>query len=203
VTAGRGARGCRRAGATGRAFIRVATTVALGLASTPATTWGGGALAGTRALRAPGARHDVHVSHTRAVVEGNTVALRVRLFADDLEATLRRTSGDPALRLGTPAADTAFARYFARQVGVTADGARLVPRLTGAGTESDAAGIAMRWFLVQLTAPTPVRTLTLRNALMFDTFRDQQNIVAVMRLPGERRTTLFFAAGDEKEQVVP
>jgi hypothetical protein len=158
------------------------------------------------ALLAPAAAsalHDVHVSHTRAVVEGRTVALNVRLFADDLAATLRRTSGDAALALDTPAGDSAFARYLARQVTVSADGVRLVPRVTAAGTANDGTGVPMRWYVVELTAPAPVAKLALRNALMFDTFRDQQNIVAVLRMPGERRTTLFFASGDEKEQVVP
>ena len=147
--------------------------------------------------------HDVHVSHTRAVVEGRTVVLNVRLFADDLEATLRRASGNAALRLDTPAADSAFARYLARQVTVTADGAPLAPRVTQAGTANDATGVPMRWYLVELAAPRPVQALAIRNALLFDTFRDQQNIVAVMRMPGERRTTLFFASGDEKAQTVP
>ena len=173
----RGARGARR----------MALLAAAGLLA-PARAW---------------ALHDVHVSHTRAVVEGRTVALNVRLFADDLEATLRRASGDAALRLETPAADSAFARYLARQVTVTADGVRLVPRVTGAGTANDGAGVPMRWYVVELTAPAPVGKLALRNALMFDAFRDQQNIVAVMRMPGERRTTLFFASGDETAQVVP
>jgi hypothetical protein len=55
---------------------------------------------------------------------------------------------------------------------------------------------------VELDAPRPVARLALRNTLMFDVFRDQQNIVTVLRMPGERRTTLFFAAGEDREQVV-
>lgn len=156
-------------------------------------------LAGARGAGA----HDVHVSHTRAVVEGSRVVLNVRLFADDLEATLRRTSGSAALRLETAAGDSAFARYLARQVTVSADGARLAPRVTSAGTANDATGIPMRWYLVELAAARPVRALAIRNALLFDAFRDQQNIVAVMRMPGERRTTLFFASGDDGAQTVP
>jgi hypothetical protein len=129
--------------------------------------------------------------------------MQVRLFADDAEATLRRASGDAALRLGTAAADSAFARYFARQVTVTADGARLAPRLAASGAATDGGGFPVRWFLVELTAARPVRRLTMRNALLFDAFRDQQNIVAVTRVPGDRRATLFFAAGDEQAKQVP
>jgi hypothetical protein len=43
----------------------------------------------------------------------------------------------------------------------------------------------------------------MRNALLFDTFRDQQNIVAVTRVPETARATLFFAAGDEQAKQVP
>jgi hypothetical protein len=148
------------------------------------------------------ARHDVHISHTRLVVEGRTVVCRVRLFADDLERTLRQRTGDAALRLDSPAADSAFARYFAERVTLTADGARLTGRLSAAGQERDAGGYAMRWYVVELQAPRPVARLGVRNALLFDVFRDQQNIVAALRTAGDRRSTLFFAAGDTKEQVL-
>ena len=146
--------------------------------------------------------HDVHVSHARLVIEGRTVVLRVRLFADDLERALRSHSGDAALRVSTPAADSAFARYFGARVSLTADGARLAPRISAAGDEKDVGGYAMRWYVVELEAARPVARLALRNTLMFDLFRDQQNIVTALRMPGERRTTLFFASGDTKEQTL-
>jgi hypothetical protein len=74
--------------------------------------------------------------------------------------------------------------------------------VSASGEERDAGGYAMRWYVVELDAARPVTRLALRNTLMFDLFRDQQNIVTVLRMPGERRTTLFFAAGEDREQVI-
>ena len=147
--------------------------------------------------------HDVHVSHMRIVVEDRTVAVQVRLFHDDLQDAVRRAAGSAALTLSSAAGDSAFVRYFARSVGVSADGARLVPRLLQARDERDVGGVAMRVYTVELAAARPVRRLALRDALLFEHFRDQQNLVVVLRMPGERRTSLFFAAGDTREQVVP
>ncbi len=152
---------------------------------------------------ASSALHDVHVSHMRFVVEGTTVAAQVRLFHDDLQDAVRAHARAPQLVLSSPAGDSAFARYFAQGVGVTADGVRLVPRLLQARDERDAGGIPMRVYTVELTAARPVRTLALRDALLFEHFRDQQNLAVVVRMPSERRTSLFFAAGDTKAQVVP
>ncbi|MGZ8378745.1 MAG: DUF6702 family protein [Gemmatirosa sp.] len=147
--------------------------------------------------------HDVHVSHMRVVVEGANVAAQVRLFHDDLQDAVRVHAKAPALVLSSVAGDSAFARYFAQGVGVTADGVRLVPRLLQARDERDAGGIAMRVYTVEFAAARPVRRLALRDALLFEHFRDQQNLAVVLRLPGDRRTSLFFAAGDTQEQVVP
>jgi hypothetical protein len=139
----------------------------------------------------------------RIVVEDRTVAVQVRLFHDDLQDAVRRAAGSAALTLSSAAGDSAFLRYFARSVGVSADGARLVPRLLQARDERDVGGVAMRVYTVELGAARPVRRLALRDALLFEHFRDQQNLVVVLRMPGERRTSLFFAAGDTREQVVP
>jgi hypothetical protein len=147
--------------------------------------------------------HDVHVSHMRVVVEGTTVAAQVRLFHDDLQDAVRRHAGSPQLLLSSPAGDSAFARYFAQGVTVTADGARLTARLLQARDDRDTGGVPMRVYTVELAAPRPVRRLALRDALLFEHFRDQQNLAVVLRMPGERRTSLFFAAGDTREQVVP
>jgi hypothetical protein len=147
--------------------------------------------------------HDVHVSHMRLVVEGPTVAAQVRLFHDDLQDAVRRHAGAPRLVLSSAAGDSAFARYFARAVTVTADGARLAARVLQARDERDAGGVPMRVYVVEMTAARPVRALAVRDALLFEHFRDQQNLAVVVRMPSERRTSLFFAAGDERAQAVP
>ena len=176
-----------------------------GLLLASAGAAGAGGATAPRGGHAPGASaagHDVHVSHTRLVVEGASVVARLRLFHDDLQDAVRRHAGRPTLALSSPAGDSAFARYLATRVGVTADGTRLVPHLAAAGDDRDTGGVPMRWYLVELRAPRPVRRLALRQTLLHEWFRDQQNLVTVLRMPGERRTTLFFAAGDPREQVV-
>ena len=182
-----------------RRWMRAATpALALAVSAVPVSAVSASAVSVSAVLV-----HDVHVSHMRVVVEGATVAAQVRLFHDDLQDAVRAHARAPQLVLSWAAGDSAFARYFAQAVGVTADGVRLVPRLLQARDERDAGGIPMRVYTVELAAARPVRTLALRDALLFEHFRDQQNLAVVLRLPGDRRTSLFFAAGDPKAQVVP
>jgi hypothetical protein len=60
----------------------------------------------------------------------------------------------------------------------------------------------MFWYVVQFTARQPVRRLAISNQLLFEVFRDQQNLVTILKAPGDNRWSLYFAAGDTKEQVV-
>ncbi len=54
--------------------------------------------------------HDTHVSHTRMVLEGKTLACRVRLFKDDLEHALQASTGRAELKItDTDRADSVFA----------------------------------------------------------------------------------------------
>ena len=67
----------------------------------------GGGDAGVRVM------HDVHSTHTRAVVENGTVMWKVRLFSDDLEKGLRAYARRPAFALDRdPKADSLFTAYF-------------------------------------------------------------------------------------------
>ncbi|MFZ5623388.1 MAG: DUF6702 family protein, partial [Gemmatimonadota bacterium] len=149
------------------------------------------------------ARHDTHVSHARCAVEAASVVCRVRLFRDDLELALRAARRDHALAL-TPAArqDSAFQAYAATRLVFTADGVRLSGRVIESGVEVDQAKQQVAWYTLEFTAPRPVRTLIARNTLLFDAFNAQQNIMQLLKLPENRRQTLYFAAGDEGEQRV-
>lgn len=151
----------------------------------------------------PVVSHDVHLSHTRMVVDGATVLARVRVFHDDLEVVLRRHGNRPDLRISSGASqDSAFAAYFDAKVSLRSAGERLVPKVLQSGPDPDASDSPMWWYLVELKASKPIESLAVRYGLMFEQFTDQRNIVAILKMPGEKRQSLYFAAGDEREQVV-
>ncbi len=151
----------------------------------------------------PGPFHDVHISHTRLVLEGQTVALRVRLFHDDLTLALRAFAARPDLEItAEQRADSLFAAYFGRVVKLEADGQPVRVRVTGSGMERDQAEQDVVWYLMEGAVPRTPKQLVILNGLLFDTWRDQQNIVQLLRLPGEERKTLYFTAGDPREQTV-
>jgi hypothetical protein len=151
----------------------------------------------------PAVAHDVHLSHTRMVVDGATVLARVRVFHDDLELVLQRHGSRPDLRITNGASqDSAFAAYFDARVSLTSAGERLRGRVLQSGPDPDASDSPMWWYLIELKAAKPIESLAVRYELMFEQFGDQRNIVAILKMPGEKRQSLYFAAGEEREQVV-
>jgi len=148
-------------------------------------------------------RHDLHLTHTRMVIEGRTVACRIRLFKDDLQAALRQYADRPDLALTHEArADSLFQAYWTRNMRLDANGVPLALRVTSSGAETDPAAQEVVWYVLEGTAGADVARLTVLNALMFELFRDQQNIIQLLRLPGDTRKTLYFAATDPREQTL-
>lgn len=151
------------------------------------------------------ARHDVHVSVSRVVLEQGTLYWRVRCFADDLTLALRGVSGDSTFAFSTAASaadDSLFMRYFRARVQVDADGARATPRLLERGTEQDDAGGPVRWYVLAFPVPATAKALRIRHALLFDVFRDQQNLVTLLDVATGKRQPLYFSAGNDVAQVV-
>jgi hypothetical protein len=148
-------------------------------------------------------RHDIHVTQSRVVIENGTVLWRVRCFADDLEKSLRAFSNRPAFALESDrSADSIVTAYFNAKVRVDADGKRLSARLLQSSSERDPAGGGVQIYVLQLNAATQPRSMTVRNALMFEQFPTEQNLVILLAMPGERRRSLFFAATDDVAQTV-
>lgn len=143
----------------------------------------------------PAAPHDLHLTHTRMVIEGTAVVARVRMFRDDLEKSLKRKITDDA------ASRAAVAAYMSQHFMVSADGAKLTGEVLDSGGDMDG-DQPVWWVLVQWKAATPVKSLGVRVHLMFESFRDQQNTVLVAKQPGDERRGLYFQAGDLKEQIL-
>jgi hypothetical protein len=146
-----------------------------------------------------GARHDLHLSQTRLVVDGTTVALRIRVFEDDLGLALTRAAGSK-----TPVviSDSLVGRYLASHVAVRANGQLLTATVGGVGEESDAQNQRVRWVLFTYRADRPITALALRVAPFFELYDDQQNIVTAVRGASGPRRSLLFTTGEAGEQVV-
>jgi hypothetical protein len=152
-------------------------------------------------LGSPAARHDVHVSHTRLVVEGATVAAQVRLFRDDVEKTFAARAGTPAFDVArAPKRDSLLGAYLDERFVLEGDGVRLRGTVEGSGIETDRDRQEVVWVLLDFPAAKPVASIRLRNVIFHETWADQQNIVQVLHLPDEARQTLYFAPGDGKAQ---
>jgi hypothetical protein len=154
---------------------------------------------------APAVRHDVHVSVSRVVLEDGTIFWRIRGFADDLERALRGLTRDSTFTFAatrSAVSDSLFTRYFTAHVQVDADGRRTTPRLVSSGTEDDEAGGPVRWYLFAFDVPRTTKSLRIRHALLFDVFRDQQNLVTWLDAASGRRQPLYFTAGNDVPQTI-
>jgi len=160
-------------------------------------------LLGASLLGAAPVPHDIHTSHTRAVVENGTVLWRVRLFSDDLEKGLRAYGKRPGFKLdGDPASDSLFTAYFNSKVSVAADGRALTATLLQKGTDKDPVGGTVHWYLLQFDAGKQPTMLSVRNTLLREQFENQANIVVLLAMPGEKRHSLYFGDADGKPQTV-
>ncbi len=149
------------------------------------------------------APHDIHTTHTRAVIENGAVLWKVRLFSDDLEKGLRAYAKRPGFVLATDeAADSLFTAYFNARVQVTADGRPLSATLVQAGTDKDPVGGTVNWYLLEFAAGRQPARLSVRNRLLAEQFSNQANIVVLLSMPGEKRYSLYFGDGDMAAQSV-
>lgn len=150
----------------------------------------------------PAAGHDLHLSHTRMVLEERAVVLRIRLFHDDLQEALRRFSGDSTLRLSAEhRADSLFGAYLVRTLRLEADGRSVRLTVSASGLEKDQTAQEVVWYVLEGGLERPASQLMMLNGVLFELFRDQQNIVQLLRLPEDRRRTLYFTAQDPQEQA--
>lgn len=136
--------------------------------------------------------HDFHVSYGRMAVEGSSVAVRLRFFADDLQKAIRTFTADETTSItDDPVSWAPFESYLAGAFDLVAGDDTLQAVIIGSG-EDVMDKQPVRWFLVQYTASDPVRKIAVRNRLLFDEFDDQKNIVQFRHFPSEKNGSLYF-----------
>jgi hypothetical protein len=144
--------------------------------------------------------HDIHVSHTRMVVEGDYVLLRIRMFKDDLEQALEPIRAQPGRALSADdAAVEAFTEYLTSTLQLSTPGSsRLAPTVLGYGEEP---ADDIWWYEVQYRAEAPIASLTISSRLFFELFDDQRNIVRLRHFPSEASHIFYFVVGDDAHSI--
>jgi len=155
-------------------------------------------LAGVVVTTAPASAgtHDFHVSYTRMAIEPMVISAQIRLFSDDVTRALIERSKQPSMTLNSPGGDAAFKAYLTEMLQVTANGRRLVPVVVSGVEDKD-----MFAYIVTWTSATPITSLSMHNAALFELFGDQQNIVKLKHIATGKEATMFFSGGSKVDQL--
>lgn len=159
----------------------------------------GVALTTTLLSRLPAASpvHNLHVSHTRMVVDGRVAVLRTRFFRHDLENALQKYYGLAGFALDSAErSDSLFLGYARKHLVIISAGDTLAASIVTSGEEQD-----IWWYELQYRSDTPISNLQVINRVLFDLFADQQNILQLLFIPSGRREMLFFVSGSESYTV--
>jgi hypothetical protein len=154
---------------------------------------------------AVGIGHPLHLSTAQLVVEESALYLRIRLFKNDLEAALAARAGVAEFELSpTPESDSAFLAYLRATLSIRADGAELTADVISSGVDLEAGqgDATVWWYLLEYPTADPPRVITLLDAVLFDRFDDQRNIVRVLHSASGRQRTLYFAAPDDEPMTL-
>ena len=143
--------------------------------------------------------HPLHLSTTQLAVDTTTVWLRIRMFKDDLELALGVRAGLDSLSLEPSAVhDSLFAEYFNEGFGLRLNGTEVVGVIESSGEDvaSGVGDLRMWWYQVRFDGTEPIRSIEIRNEILYEQFEDQRNIVRVLHVPTDMQKTLYFAAPD-------
>lgn len=120
--------------------------------------------------------------------DSGALELSFRIFTDDLEQALE-SMGTDRLRLGTEReaekADLYIGRYLARHVEIEINGQRVRAAFLGKEVDSDAI-----WCYLEVEDIPRLKTMTMTNILLLESFEDQVNLVHV-NANGQKKSLVF------------
>jgi hypothetical protein len=146
---------------------------------------------------APEARaHKYHTSVTRLEynAEERSAEITIQTFADDLEDILSKRAGK-SVRLDASKDTDRLAFDYLRSV-FELKGHNGSRELEWVGMEVKGGTV---WLYVLAKMPEGLSKTSVRDALLFDLFEDQVNIVNVWY--GEKKTSLVFKRGDNLQEI--
>jgi len=140
--------------------------------------------------------HKYHTSVTRLEynAEERSAEITIQTFTDDLEAILTKRTGKVVHLDGGKDSGRLVLDYLRSAFELKLDDAS--SELLWVGMEMKGATV---WLYVQAKLPEGLSKAKLRNALLFDLFEDQVNIVNVFN--NGRKSGLVFRRGDDMKEI--
>lgn len=123
--------------------------------------------------------HPIHVSITEIEFDEKEKSLEVmmRIFADDLEITMKNRYSNPTLDILNPAGkslDEMMRDYLAEKFVVSVDGKKVALNYLGHEREGEAFV-----FYIEIPKIKKLRTISITNGTLTETYEDQSNLVHV------------------------
>jgi hypothetical protein len=146
---------------------------------------------------APGVfAHKYHTSVTRLEynAEDSSVEITIQTFTDDLEAILSKRTGKTVRLDAGKDSGRLVLDYLQSAFELRMGDAKLELQWVGLEAKGGTA-----WLYVLTKLPGGLSKASLRNALLFDLFEDQVNIVNVLN--NDMKSTLVFRRGDDKREI--
>ncbi|MBV6647980.1 MAG: hypothetical protein KI790_21140 [Cyclobacteriaceae bacterium] len=122
--------------------------------------------------------HPFHVSVCEMEYDktDKNLKISVRIFADDLEATLQQFGKNDTLDVLNEAdwmlTNQLLKQYVYQGLEMEVKGKALIFNYLGAEIEEDAI-----WCYLEITKQKPFKSITIRNTLLMEMFEDQENLI--------------------------
>jgi hypothetical protein len=133
--------------------------------------------------------HPYHVSVCDVIVnrEAKSIQVAQRIFVDDLEIALRKSSKDHAFHLFSDSSQVqkVLSAYVEAHFSLKINGTEASLVFLGYELEDD-----VLWCYLEAGLEDPLTSIEITNTLLFSTFRDQQNILHIKN--GERKKSFIL-----------
>lgn len=107
-----------------------------------------------------------------------TLEISCRIFADDLESTLKKqshTTFDIIKPQHRAAVDSLISRYIGQHLQLRADGQKLAPRYLGYKIEEDAA-----WCFLEVSGVAALKKLEIKDDILYEAHESQSHMIHVI-----------------------
>ncbi|MRG46028.1 hypothetical protein GFS24_12945 [Chitinophaga sp. SYP-B3965] len=118
------------------------------------------------------------VTEIRHNADHKTLEISCRIFADDLENTLKKqshTTFDIIKPQNRATVDSLISRYIAKHLQITVDGKVLAPRYLGYKIEEEAA-----WCFLEVSGVATVKKLDLKDDILYEQHESQSHMIHVI-----------------------